>query len=257
MADCKEIPIEKIFNLIRNGEKKGIGLLYEIYYKKMFGIAFSVCRNQSYSQDIVHNVIYKLLNLDSCKLPSQYELTWLYRVVKNEAISFIRKESKTISLNAFAELNIPTKHIEDYVDMENFLNMIKPLKKEQKIVVTLKVLGEYSHKEIAIILNKPIGTIQWLYNTSIKTLRVTLTSMLAIVIALIAGIVTRAILHFQDYLGPPEKPGQVPHAPFDIPLVVMAAFALIILFVFIITYKKSDKIPIKVRKKSFFRTKEI
>lgn len=242
----KEICIEKIFELIRNGDKKGFALLYELHYNKMYGIAFSVCKNQHQSEDIVHNVIYKLWNLDIEKLPEQYELTWLYRVVKNEAISYIREERKDICIDTLYNLGIPDKHIEDTIDMESFLHTIKPLNEYQRIVVSLKILGGYTHKEISILLGKPIGTIQWLYNSSIKKLKILLTSTLSMLIALISATIVQSVLFFQKYLSTPEKPGTAIKLQFDIPLMITTIITVICAVFFILIYRKSDKLPTKL-----------
>ncbi len=134
--------------------------------------------------------------------------------------------------------------------MESFLHTIKPLKEEQKIVVSLKILGGYTHKEISILLGKPMGTIQWLYNTSIKKLKILLTSALTTVIALISATIAQSILYLQKYLSTPEKPGTSIKLQLDIPLLLTISITLICIIFFILIYKKSDKLPTKLIRKN-------
>ena len=60
---------------------------------------------------------------------------------------------------------------------------------KEKEVVSLKILGEFSFKEIAKILNEPIGTVQWRYYKALNSLQLLLgnISMLFATLALYIG----------------------------------------------------------------------
>ncbi|MBR2442035.1 MAG: hypothetical protein IKB20_03115 [Clostridia bacterium] len=83
--------------------------------------------------------------------------------------------------------------------MDMYYSMIKGLKDEQQQVVTLKVLGGYTHKEISVMLGKPIGTIQWIYNTSVKKLRIVLSSILIFIAMTSYGFVDR-LTHYLEII---------------------------------------------------------
>ena len=82
MTKGKQITVTEIFDLLRSGQQHdGVELLYKNHYNKMYGVAFSIVKKEDVSQDIVHNVIYKLMLLETSKFPASNELTWLYKVV--------------------------------------------------------------------------------------------------------------------------------------------------------------------------------
>lgn len=204
------------------------------------------------SQDIVHNVTYKLLSLDVSKFPSSNELTWLYTVVKNEALMFLRNNSTPlISLDDIQEPISEDRDIHDFVDMESYYSMIKGLNDEQRQVVTLKVLGGYTHKEISKMLGKPIGTIQWIYNTSIKKLKITLSSIMVAIILSGVGFITRLVNYItKTNTMPDEIPGQTIHIPFDYSIVIFAVMFVSSSISFLFVFKKSHKIPTKAERKN-------
>lgn len=166
--------LKPIIALIKDNKKEGMELLYEHYFQMMYGVAFSIVKNKEDSHDIVQNVMLKLLNLSDEKLPQKGEVSWLYTVVKNEALMLIRKERKKVDIDNITEQGELDSEIESFVDMASYYAMIEGLSEKEKEIVTLKVLGGLSHKEIAQILGKPMGTVQWLYNGSIKKLRTAL-----------------------------------------------------------------------------------
>ena len=112
-------------------------------------------------------------------------------------------------------------------------------------------MGGYTHKEIGSILNKPIGTIQWIYNTSVKKLKTILSSLLVAIFATAFGLTQRII----EYIGKsntlPETPDQTIHQiPFDYSIVIFAGLCIAFILIFLIVYIKSYKIPTKAERKS-------
>lgn len=188
--------VNEIFDLLRRGDvKSGVRLLYEKHYDKMYGIAFSVTKKEDSSRDVVQNVACKLLKTTA--FPEKGELSWLYTVVKNEALTFLRenKPATYLEQGEWQENSIfsTEKDINEFVNMDEFYSMIKGLNEERRQIVTLKVLGGYTHKEIAQMLGKPIGTVQWLYNTSIKSLRTIFSAVITMCALCFFGLAARFI----------------------------------------------------------------
>lgn len=189
--------LNEIFDLLRSGDRKaGVRLLYEKGYDKMYGIAFSVTKKEDASRDVVQNVVYKLLKTNA--FPEKGELSWLYTVVKNEALTFLRENKSSTRLEQDLEQKAAIfsteKDINEFVNMDEFYSMIKGLNEERRQIVTLKVLGGYTHKEIAQMLDKPVGTVQWLYNTSIKSLRAIFSAVITTCALCFFGFAARFIL---------------------------------------------------------------
>lgn len=151
--------------------------------------------------------------------------------IKQEIISLAKDLPKTGRLTYGSKDIVENKDIHDFVDMDTYYSMIKGLNDEQRQVVTLKVLGGYTHKEISKMLGKPIGTIQWLYNVSIKKLKITLTSIMVAIVLSGAGFVERLVHYISQKNAVPELPGQTIRVPFDYSIVVFA-----VLFVFFVCY---------------------
>jgi hypothetical protein len=60
-------------------------------------------------------------------------------------------------------------HGEDSTLYEEFKN--NPYLEKVTLPETLKLIGNLKYREIASLLNKPMGTVQWIYNNAIKKLR--------------------------------------------------------------------------------------
>ncbi len=108
---------------------------------------------------------YQHLNDCDCDLKFS---SWLYRIVHNHAINFMKKNKQSIKIDIesddefvdwlVADTNIEketiTKHFNDYVK-----TIIEKLKPDYKEVVILKFFEDKDYAEISDILQKPMGTI--------------------------------------------------------------------------------------------------
>lgn len=233
--------------LFKDGQaKQGAELLYNNYYNKIYSIAFSILKERSASEDVVQNTMYRLLKIGREKFPEHYQSTWLYSVVKNEALMYLRKQKPVTYTDDINKYAFGQKCIDDFVDMDGYYALIKDLNEKQKQVVTLKVLGGYTHKEIAKMLGKPTGTVQWIYNTAIKKLRVILSSLFSCVF-LSGGLFAWRVVEYVENLDyVTELPdGVKAYVPPDTGMIIFGAAFVVFLFIFILTYKNSHLIPTK------------
>ena len=134
----------------------------------------------------MQTVFTKICNLKTKQLPSSKEATWLYAVTKNEALTFLRKEKTNISLEE--AYNIDTgkecEKLQDIVDTEKYNKIISGLSLKEKEIVSLKIVGELSFKEIARILQEPIGTVQWRYYKALNSLKLLLGNISMFIVTL-------------------------------------------------------------------------
>lgn len=238
--------IKDVFMELKRDKDRGLELLYNNYHTVLLGIAFKYTKSKELSEDIVQDVYLKLLHLDPSYFPKKAELSWLYVVTKNQAVTYIRKESKYVLTDQFDHLE-DTSGFENLTDM-TFDEMIEPLNETQKEVVSLKLYSGLTHKEIGKLLNKPIGTVQWIFNTSIKRLRkVLLTSVILSGILMISGVSRYGYLYYDlHYNSSPITPGIDIKAYYTDSLGITFIVVSIILFLLtVFFYKKTDVLPTK------------
>ncbi len=240
---------KRILELVKERDPSGFELLYQHLFRFLFSIAYSVLNNEEDSYDVIQSVMMRLYQLDEELFPSDHELNWLKTVVKNEALMHLRREKATVPLEETAEFPALDQRIEDFVDMDAFNELTAPLNERQKKVVSMKILGDMTHKEIAQTLSIPIGTVQWIYATSIKKLRRSLTALASLTLIFGGGFGYQLMRYFQASA---EMPGDVgissipPLGPTLSPWLIaflvlfLAATGTCILF-----FKFSDRIPTK------------
>ena len=239
--------IKQILALVREKDPAGFELLYQHYFRFLFSIAYSVRNNEADSYDVVQSVMMRLYQLDETLFPRDHELSWLRTMVRNEALMHLRREKATVPLEAASELPVLDQRIEDFVDMDAFHNLTAPLNERQRKVVSMKLLGDMTHREIAQMLSIPIGTVQWIYATSIRKLRRVLTTLASLALIFGGGFAYQLAQYLrtpEETPGgggissiPPAEPALSPWLPVFLALFLAMAGATVLFFRF------SDRIP--------------
>ena len=182
--------LKAIFNDLKNGNKESIENLYKKYNKMIYGVAFGILKNKEDSEDIVQTVFSKLYTIDKEKMPKNKEATWLYTVTKNEALLFLRKKSDAYDLEQVYNVENQNNEINELIDKENYNQLINKLDSKEKEIVSLKVISNFSFKQISELLGEPTGTVKWRYYKSIYALRLILSNLGMSIITFVLGILS-------------------------------------------------------------------
>ena len=171
MKKIDEKELHQIFEDLKQNKEKSFNELYEKYNKLIYCIAFSILKNKENSEDIVQIVFTKIYKLEKEKLPTSNEASWLYSLTKNEALNYIRKQKNDISLDDIDYIAYEDREFEKIIDKDTYNRMMEKLDKEEREIVSLKILADMKFKDIAKLLNMPIGTVQWKYYTALHSLK--------------------------------------------------------------------------------------
>ena len=92
-------------------------------------------------------------------------------IAKNLAINEYNRRKR---LQSFDPAETPQvfgqeeSNVENQMMVEEMLSSLSDLERE---IVTLHVLGDLKHREIAEIVGKPLGTVTWTYQQAIKKMK--------------------------------------------------------------------------------------
>ena len=185
MSKINNQEIKEAFNILRN--ENNIEKLYNRYNKTVYGIAFSITKNNEEAEDIMQRVFIKIYELDKDKLPLNKEASWLYTLTKNETIDTLRKNKSYFNIENY-EIESGNDELSKIIDIEYYNKIISILNKEEKEIVSLKILSDLSFDEIAKLLNKPSGTVKWKYYKAINSLRASIQTLAISIIAFVLGL---------------------------------------------------------------------
>ena len=139
-------------------------------YEAMYRLAYTYVRNEEDALDIVQESVYKAIKNASKVQQESYIRTWLWRIVMNTAVDYIRSRKNETELDAAGE----TGKEDTYQDFDT-LEALKILDEREKAVVILRFFEDQKLDDIARILHENTNTVKSILYRSLKKLRVQLT----------------------------------------------------------------------------------
>lgn len=180
--------LKNLFAKIKNNNNTAFEEFYTKYNKLIYKIAFSILKNKSDAEDVMQLVFEKIYSMDKENLPTKNETSWIYSVTKNETLNYFKSNRNNINLDDIYEIEDDNQEISKIIDQENYNRLISKLNDNEKEIISLKIISNFSFEEIGKILNMPTGTVKWRYYKAINTLKLLLSNLTMFIISFISSI---------------------------------------------------------------------
>lgn len=161
----------------KQGDPTAFDQLYERTHKVVFYAVLGILHDKAASEDILQDTYLRFLERIDQYQEGQL-LSYLVTMAKNLAINEYHKRARTVranealdylpSFDAAADLEIQSAN-RDLI--ERALSALSP---SERSVVVLHTISNLSHREIAAVLEKPLGTVTWMYQQALAKMRKTL-----------------------------------------------------------------------------------
>ncbi len=192
MRNINKEELHTNFIEIANKNEDEFNKLYKNYKSLVYAISFSILKNKETSEDVVQIVFSKIWNMKKENFPKSNEASWLYSLTKNETLNLLRKEKSTVNIDELYYIS-DDKNLNDIIDKDTYNRILSRLDEKEQEIVSLKTLSELSFREIASILNMPIGTVQWRYYKALHTLKILIGNLSMFIVAITIFLANKTI----------------------------------------------------------------
>lgn len=134
---------------------------YEQYKNGIFRYALSITKDPYLAEDVLHDTFVKLLS-SGIRCASGKEQAWLYRIARNLCFDHLRRAKR--------EFPCPAAPAYESSQLE-YIELISGLSPAEQEIVTLKIIGGLTHREIGSVLGISARAAQKRYERAIATLR--------------------------------------------------------------------------------------
>ncbi|RIW30422.1 sigma-70 family RNA polymerase sigma factor [Bacillus salacetis] len=133
-------------------------------------MAYLYVKNEDDALDVVQEVAYRAFkNIETLKDPNYFK-TWLIRIAITSSLNVIKKNKKVILLKPDYE-DYMGPVVQDPLLSITLQELLEELNEEEKSVVLLRFYEGYSFKEMAEILEIPLGTAKTILYRALGRLR--------------------------------------------------------------------------------------
>lgn len=150
--------LEQLIEQCKKNDVKAQGQIYKLFASKLFSICLKYSGNYAEAEDNLQDAFVTIFNkISQFKNKGSFE-GWMKRITINTALQRYRGVGVYDLVN---EHQIPDETIEideDAIRMDFLLKIIQELPNRYRLVFNLYVMDDYSHKEIAEMLDITVGT---------------------------------------------------------------------------------------------------
>lgn len=141
-------------------------------YQQYYRLAYSYVHNEQDAMDIVQEGAYRAIYYSHTLKKEEYVKTWVYRIMINEALNFIKKNKKdTVDIEKI------TDGKEDIYENIDLKRALAGLGEPEGTIIRLRFFEDLKLEQIAQILNLNINTIKSKLYRCLKELKITIGEM--------------------------------------------------------------------------------
>jgi len=169
----KGIYIVALVSKVKVNDLDAMRALYDSFAKEMLSTSLRITNSMADTQDIIQeSFLYSYQKIEQLQDEAKYG-AWLKRIVINNSIKFIKQRRSFDRIDTVNNLCI-----EEYekpwfyeLDFEIIKQQIQKLPDGCREIFSLYLLEEYTHKEIAMLLDVSVSNSKSQYRYAIKLLR--------------------------------------------------------------------------------------
>lgn len=163
---------EELFGRIQNGEKDAFKELYEASYKPLYAFLLSLTQNSEDAQDLLQDTYLQVYQKCHLYKKEGNPMAWIMKIGKNLFLMKYRKEKdKKFVCYEDMENELGFAQIGDVENKILLETMFMELSDEDREIIIMHDVSGLKFKEIALVAEKPVGTVLARYNRSIRKLQ--------------------------------------------------------------------------------------
>ncbi|WP_372369660.1 RNA polymerase sigma factor [Candidatus Uabimicrobium sp. HlEnr_7] len=149
---------EALMTQVAAGDTKAANVLLSRYQKPLYKFIFQMTVNENDSDDLLQETWLRVIRYRHTFNIEKKFSTWLFQIATNCTRDFFRKKKQIASLEEIEPTQCASKSSFENSEWASFL--IKSLPLHQREVIALKFFHEKKEREIAEILDIPLGTVK-------------------------------------------------------------------------------------------------
>lgn len=150
--------LDKLIQQCKQNDIDAQAEIYQLYASKLFALCLKYSKNYQEAQDNLQNSFLNIFNkIGQYSFKGSFE-GWIKRLTINTVLQTYREKN---ILNLVTEVIPDVEEVEvddEQIPLDYLLQLIQELPNKYRMVFNMYVLDDYSHREIAEMLNISEGT---------------------------------------------------------------------------------------------------
>ena len=156
---------------LQRGDERAFEEIYKDTGRGLFAYIRSLCRDYHIAEDMMQITYIRLRTSIASYRAGGNPYAWLYAIARNATLNEMKKRQRELSLDPDENVSQFGSYRLDEEGSPVTEAMDKVLNETERQIVALHVISGFKHREIAEILEKPLGTVIWTYNNALAKMR--------------------------------------------------------------------------------------
>lgn len=166
----EDIEFVEFVRSFKKGDQSKFDAFYEATKKRVFYNIFSLTKSHEISEDLLQDTYVQFLKTIDKVDENKSIVGYLMVLSRNLTLDYFKKNNR---MNYLEDSNQEFKE-EDSKDLDKSIlvdELNKILKDKEFEIFILHSLNDLSFEEIASLIHRPLGTVLWSYQNSLKKIR--------------------------------------------------------------------------------------
>ncbi|MDD4316324.1 MAG: sigma-70 family RNA polymerase sigma factor [Clostridia bacterium] len=161
---------------LKNGDSNAFNYIYDKTNKAVFFAIYNVLKDREKTKDVMQETYLTAYNkIDMYNLGTNF-IAWIVVMGKRLALNELKKYGKEFNVDFSENESLYGEYsMQDNYDTSTLDTARKVLKPDEYEILVYCAISGYKRREVAKIMNIPIGTVTWKYNNAIKRIKEELT----------------------------------------------------------------------------------
>ncbi len=167
---------KELLSMLRNPQtqRQAFGIIVKQYSEQLYWQVRRIVLNHDDADDVMQNAMLKAWNnIDSFRSDSKLS-TWLYRIVINESLDFVRRQKNMATISTdneqtgIANTLMADRYFDGDEAQAKLQAAIALLPDVQRTVFNLRYYDDMKYSEISRVLNTSEGALKASYHIAVK-----------------------------------------------------------------------------------------
>jgi RNA polymerase sigma-70 factor (ECF subfamily) len=174
-----ELTDDELMAMFRNGDLEAFDALFDRHYRSVYHFARMLLSDAHRAEDILQETFMGVLKASGRYQPRGHFRTWLMRICRNGCLNVLQRDRlrRSATLDGASQSAVPPtrepsagERMQVKERMERVRQGISELPERQREAIVLYAYEQMSYREVAEVLEVPLGTVKTLIHRARATL---------------------------------------------------------------------------------------
>ena len=153
---------------IAAGDMDALRDLYDAVSGHIYGFALSLVRDPHDAEDVLQETFLRICRSAADYRPQGKPLAWIFTIVRRLALDKQRQQARTLPVE---EVAVEVTDVADSDDRLLLHSLLNRLSDEDRQILILHAVVGLKHREIAVVMGMPLGTVLSRYRRALDRLK--------------------------------------------------------------------------------------